>query len=159
MKKLLAFFIVFIIIFFSGCSKEEKFGIEQFVSRINKNFETQYQTADFMLGKNGNDNNYLFYEFDNSLLSLNLNNDNQIVGIGLLTLAENNYSETIDNFCKYCSVFTGSDYQSQMKILNECDITPEQIKTTDSNMVITVGKYKYSVICNNYSVTLFCDRV
>ena len=159
MKKLLAIFMIFIIIFFNGCSKEEKFGVEQFVARMNKEYEAQCQTADFMLGKNGDENNYLFYEYSNYLLSLNLNHDKQIVGIGLLKTAENDYSQVIDNFCKYCSVFTGLDYQSQMKILTECDITPEQIKTTDSNMVITVGKYKYSVICNDYSVTLFCDRV
>lgn len=159
MKKLLAISFIFIIIFFNGCSKEEKFGVEQFVTRMNKEYNTEYKTADFLLGKNQDENNCLFYEDGNSLLSLRLNNNNQIVGIGLLSLPEKNYTQVIDYFCKFCSVFTGFDYDSQMKILNECEITTEKIKLTDSNMVITVGKYKYSVICNNYSVTLFCDRV
>ncbi len=159
MKKLLAISFIFIIIFFNGCSKEEKFGVEQFVTRMNKEYNAEYKTADFLLGKNQDENNCLFYEDGNSLLSLRLNNNNQIVGIGLLSLPEKNYTQVIDHFCKICSVFTGFDYDSQMKILNECEITTERIKLTDSNMVITVGKYKYSVICNNYSVTLFCDRV
>ncbi len=159
MKKLLAISFIFIIIFFNGCSKEEKFGVEQFVTRMNKEYKTEYKTADFLLGKNQDESHSLFYENGNYLLSLELNNDNQLVGIGLLTLKDNDYTQTIDKFCCFCSVFTGLTYDNQKRILDECGITAEKIKATDSNMIITVGKYKYTVICNSYSVTLFCDRM
>lgn len=159
MKKLLAFFITFIIIFFNGCSKEEKFGVEQFVDRCNTIYNTNYKTADFLLGKNKLEDNYLFYEKENTLLTLILNKENQITGTSLLTTADNNIHEYIDEFCRTASVITNSDYEVQKEILKQCGIDENSIKKTDSNWMITVGKYKYSVICNNYCITLFCERV
>lgn len=159
MKKLLAFFTVFIIIFFNGCSKEEKFGVEQFVDRINQNYETEYKTSDFLLGKNQNEENCLFYEQGNTMIALLLNNENQITGTGLLITDDSNTQEYINEFCRISSILTNSEYVKQNEILEQCGIDKNSIKLTDSNWIITVGKYEYSVVCNNYSITLFCERV
>lgn len=159
MKKLLALFIVFIIIFFNSCSKEEKFGVEQFVDRINKNYNTEYSTSDFLLGKNQREENCLFYEQENSMIVLILNNENLITGTGLLITDDSNIQEYINDFCRISSTITNSDYTKQSEILEQCGINTDNIKKTDSNWIITVGKYKYSVVCNSYSITLFCERV
>ena len=159
MKKLLALFIVFIIIFFNSCSKEEKFGVEQFVDRINKNYNTEYSTSDFLLGKNQREENCLFYEQENSMIVLILNNENLITGTGLLITDDSSIQEYINDFCRISSTITNSDYTKQSEILEQCGINTDNIKKTDSNWIITVGKYKYSVVCNNYSITLFCDKV
>lgn len=159
MKKLLAFFTVFIIIFFNGCSKEEKFGVEQFVDRINQNYDTEYKTSDFLLGKNQNEENCLFYEQGNTMIALLLNNENQITGTGLLITDDSNTQEYINEFCRISSILTNSEYVKQSEILEQCGINENSIKLTDSNWIITVGKYRYSVVCNNYSITLFCERV
>ena len=159
MKKLLALFIVFIIIFFNSCSKEEKFGVEQFVDRINKNYNTEYSTSDFLLGKNQREENCLFYEQDNSMIVLILNNENLITGTGLLITDDSNIQEYINDFCRISSTITNSDYTKQSEILEQCGINTDNIKKTDSNWRITVGKYKYSVVSNNYSITLFCERI
>lgn len=158
MKKLLALFIVFIIIFFNSCSKEEKFGVEQFVDRINKNYNTEYSTSDFLLGKNQREENCLFYEQENSMIVLILNNENLITGTGLLITDDSNIQEYINDFCRISSTITNSDYTKQSEILEQCGINTDNIKKTDSNWIITVGKYKYSVVCNSYSITLFCER-
>lgn len=158
MKKLLALFIVFIIIFFNSCSKEEKFGVEQFVDRINKNYNTEYSTSDFLLGKNQREENCLFYEQENSMIVLILNNENLITGTGLLITDDSNVQEYINDFCRISSTITNSDYTKQSEILEQCGINTDNIKKTDSNWIITVGKYKYSVVCNSYSITLFCER-
>ena len=158
MKKLLALFIVFIIIFFNSCSKEEKFGVEQFVDRINKNYNTEYSTSDFLLGKNQREENCLFYEQENSMIVLILNNENLITGTGLLITDDSNIQEYINDFCRISSTITNSDYTKQSEILEKCGINTDNIKKTDSNWIITVGKYKYSVVCNSYSITLFCER-
>ena len=152
MKKLLALFIVFIIIFFNSCSKEEKFGVEQFVDRINKNYNTEYSTSDFLLGKNQREENCLFYEQENSMIVLILNNENLITGTGLLITDDSNIQEYINDFCRISSTITNSDYTKQSEILEQCGINTDNIKKTDSNWIITVGKYKYSVVCNNYSI-------
>lgn len=159
MKKLLALFIVFIIIFFNSCSKEEKFGVEQFIDRINKNYNTEYSTSDFLLGKNQREENCLFYEQENSMIVLILNNENLITGTGLLITDDSNIQEYINDFCRISSTITNSDYTKQSEILKQCGINTDNIKKTDSNWIITVGKYKYSVVCNSYSITLFCERV
>ena len=158
MKKLLALFIVFIIIFFNSCSKEEKFGVEQFVDRINKNYNTEYSTSDFLLGKNQREENCLFYEQENSMIVLILNNENLITGTGLLITDDSNIQEYINDFCRISSTITNSDYTKHSEILEQCGIYTDNIKKTDRNWIITVGKYKYSVVCNNYSITLFCER-
>lgn len=159
MKKLLALFIVFIIIFFNSCSKEEKFGVEQFVDRINKNYNAEYSTSNFLLGKNQQEENCLFYERENSMVVLILNKENLITGTGLLITDDSNIQEYINDFCRISSTITNSDYTKQSEILEQCGINTDNIKKTDSNWIITVGKYKYSVVCNSYSITLFCERV
>lgn len=157
MKKICCLTIILCLL--CSCSKESKFGIEQFVSRMNKEFLTAYKTSDFMLGVDENGNNYLFIDGDNYLLSLPLNSNNDIIGVSLLCTQDYDISAAVNEFQNICCVFTENDTDTQRSILNDCGITADTIKYTDSNSIITVGKYKYTVVCNQYSITLFCDKI
>lgn len=157
MKKLLAIFLVVITVLLSSCSKESKFGIQQFTDRMNRTFETNLQTSEFLLNKNG-DNNTLVLSKESSLISLFLDKDNNIKGISILVTADGDIGSTKTAFCQMCSVFTGNDFNHQMSIFDESDFFND-IKFADGNSVITVGRYKYTIVSNDYSVTFFCDRV
>lgn len=158
MKKLLAILMVFITVLFSACSKESKFGIQQFTERMNKTFETDYKTSDFVLSKR-EDENVLFLSEENSLISVFIDNNNYIKGVSLLITADGDIEKAKNTYCQMCSIFTGNDYESQMKIFTESDFFNESIKFADGNSLITVGRYKYTVVCNDYSTTFFCERV
>ncbi len=158
MKKLLTVLITFMLVFISACSKESKFGAEQFVTRMNHEYETDFMTSDFLLCKAG-EKNALFCDGNDSFITLSLDSENEIVGVGLMITADSDTGYGTEMFCKISSVFTGNDYDTQNKILSDCSITANKIKFTDSNTVITVGKFKYTTVCNKYSVTLFCDRI
>jgi hypothetical protein len=158
MKKLLAFIMIFIIIFFSSCSKESKFGIQQFTERMNKAYGTEYKTSEFALSSR-NDNNFLFLSKDNTMLSVFIDNDNNIKSISYLVTADGDIENAKITYCQMCSIFTGKDYESQMDIFTESDFLGEDIKFADGNSLITVGRYRYSVICNDYSITFFCNRM
>lgn len=156
-KKITILTVVFLLL--CGCSKETKFGIEQFVSRMNEQYKTTYKTADFMFGTNENDEKYLFYDSIDGLITLSLDNNNDIKGVSLLINESMDINEGVNTFCRLCCIFTGTDEETQRSTLSNCTITADTIKYADSNIVITVGKYKYTVVCNEYSVTFFCDRV
>ena len=158
MKKLLAILMIFIIIFFSACSKESKFGIQQFTERMNKTYETDYKTEDFVLS-NRNDTNFLFYSQDCTLLSVFIDSENNIKGISFLVTADGDIEQAKITYCQMCSIFTGNDFDSQMEIFTESSFFDDNIKFADGNSLITVGRYRYSVICNDYSITFFCERV
>lgn len=158
MKKLLAILIVIITILFCSCSKESKFGIEQFVNRMNNTYDTDYTTGDFLLSKK-NDESFLFFTRGNQMLSLSLDEKNNIKEISLLITADNDITDTKKLFCQMCSIFTGNDYNTQYKIFNDSDFFNENIKFTDGNSQITVGRYKYTVVCNSYAITFFCEKI
>ena len=158
-KKMLLIVISISLSLLCGCSKESKFGLEQFTSRMNTQFDYSLNTADFILHIDENENNNLFCELNSSLVTLSLDNNNDIKGISLLSTDSQDIPNTINFFCNMCCVFTGNDYDAQKSIFDSCQINTDIIKYADSNNVITVGKYKYTVVCNEYSVTLFCDRV
>lgn len=158
-KKILVVFLSILFIFLCGCSKESKFGLEQFTSRMNTQFEYSLNTADFILSIDKNGNNSLLFEWENSLITLSLDKGNDISGISILSTNTQNFSLSLKLFTDMCCVFTGNDYDTQQSILNNCQINTECIKYADSNKVSTVGKYKYTVVCNDYSITLFCDRI
>lgn len=158
MKKLLAILMVFITVFLCACSKESKFGVQQFVERMNENFETDYTTNEFMLSKK-NDKNFLFLTGENNMITLLLDDNNNIKGISLLITADGDIEGAKNTYCQMCSVFTGNNYETQLKIFNDSEFLSDEIKFADSNSLITVGRYKYTIVCNDYSVTFFCDRI
>ena len=82
-----------------------------------------------------------------------------ISGISLLFLPETDISYQIDYFAKMCSVFTHTQFELQRKNLNDSGINMDKINFADSNTTVTIGKYKYTVISNAYSITLSCDRI
>lgn len=157
-KKIVSIYVCFILIFLCGCSQESKFGVQQFVERMNSQYGTDFATADFILGTDETKESYLFCEKDEMLISLSLDTNNTIRGVGLLLTESMDINEGLNTFLHICCVFTGESEENQRATLTNCQITAEKIKYADSNFVITVGKFKYSVICNDYSVTLFCDR-
>ncbi len=158
MKKVLAILMVIIIISFSGCSKEKKFGVQQFTERMNEDFDTNYSTSEFMLSKKNNDNLLLCIR-ENNMITLTLDKDNNIKGISFLITADSSIEKAVNTYCQMCSVFTGNDYESQKKIFDEADFLSDNIKFTDSNSLITVGRYKYTVVCNEFAITMFCEKI
>ncbi len=158
MKKFLAITLSFITIFFTGCGKESKFGIEQFVKRMNNDFEITYEIDNFVLGEN-EDESFFFCKEEGRLTALSIDANNKIKGIALTLTANADIENDVVLFCKMCSVFTGNDYEAQRQILNDGKITADKINYADSTNVITVSRYKYAVVCNEYSVTMFCDKV
>lgn len=158
MKKLLAVLIVFITMFLCSCSKESKFGVQQFVERMNENYDTDYQTSEFLLSEK-DDENFLFLTRKNNMITLLLDDDNNIKGISLLVTADENIENAKKTYCQMCSIFTGNDYNNQLKIFNDADFLSEDIKFADGNSIITVGRYKYTIVCNDYSITFFCDKI
>lgn len=158
-KKIMLSFICLSIILLCGCSQESKFGVQQFVERMNSQYETDYTTDEFILGTDNNGENYLFCDRNGILITLSPDTNNTIRGVGLTITESMDINIGLNTFSQICSVFTGKTESEQQTILTDCGITADKIKYADSNFVITIGKYKYSVICNDYSVTLFCDRV
>ncbi len=158
-KKTLLIIVSISLIFLFGCSKESKFGLEQFTSRMNTQFDYSLNTADFILHIDENENNILLCELDSSLITLSLDSNNDIKGISLLSTNSQDIAYTLNFFCNMCCIFTGNDYDTQKSIFDSCQINTDTIKYADSNNVITIGKYKYTVVCNQYSITLFCDKI
>ena len=156
-KKIIA--LICVLLCLCGCSKEEKFGLQQFVSRMNEQYNTTYKTADFMLGTDAKNQKYLFYDSNDGLITLSLDKNNDIIGVSLLINESIDINKGINTFLNICCVFKCSSNEDEKKVFADCGITTDTIKYADSNMVITVGKYKYTVVCNEYSVTFFCDRV
>lgn len=158
MKKLLAFFMVFIIIFLCSCSKENKFGVQQFIERMNDNFQTDYNTDEFILSKKDN-NNFLFMTREDSMITLLLDENNNIKGLSLLVTADGDIENAKTLYCQMCSVITGNNYESQLKIFDDSQFLSKKIKFADSNSLITVGRYKYTIVCNDYAITFFCEKM
>ncbi len=158
MKKLLAVLMTFITILLCSCSKESKFGVQQFVERMNENYETDYSTSEFILSKK-DDDNFVFLTRENKMINLMLDEDNNIKGISLLITSDGDIAETKDIYCQMCSVFTSNAYDAQLKIFNDSDFLNEKIKFADGNSVITVGRYKYTIVSNSYAITFFCDKI
>lgn len=159
LKKICIFLSVICLFAFGGCSQESKFGVQQFTERMNTQYGTDFATSDFIFGTDEAGENYLFCEKDEMLISLSLDTNNTIKGVGLVLTKSMDINAGLDTFLHICCVLTGEDEENQSVTFKKCGITEKKIKYADSNFVITVGKFKYSVICNDYSVTLFCDRV
>ena len=157
MKKLLAILIVIITIFLCSCSKESKFGAEQFVERMNSAFGTNLETKSFHLSQRG-ENSFFFSTDDTSMTTLIIDNDSNIKGVSILITADGNIDDTKNTYCQMCSIFTGNNYENQIKIFKESKFF-DDIKFTDGNSLITVGRFKYTIVSNTYSITFMCDRV
>jgi hypothetical protein len=158
MKKLLAIIMIFITVFLCSCSKESKFGVQQFVERMSETFTADYTTNEFMLSeKNGE--NFLFLTRGKNMITLLLDNNNNIKGISLLITADSNIENAKELYCQMCSIFTDNDYKTQLKIFNDSDFFCKDIKFADGNSIITVGRYKYTIVSNSYAITFFCDKI
>lgn len=157
-KKVVALIFTLSFIFLCACSRESKFGAEQFVDRMNRSFETDYLTSEFLLGNSDNGDEYLFSERGNSLITLFLDTNSNIKGVSVLMADNGDINSLINTYLQLCCVLTGNSVEDQSAILQNCGITADNVNFADSNIVITVGKYKYVAIENNYSITLICER-
>lgn len=159
MKKTAAVLLIVSALLLSACSKESKFGVEQFAQRMNSLFDAGYSTSEFMLGEDADSGKYLMCEKDSGTVILMIDSDSELTGVSLLITDESKAQAALREFLEMCCVLTDNDETSQSTVLSNCDITADSIKFTDGNTLTTVGKYKYTVIRNSASVTLFCERV
>lgn len=159
-KKISILLVITLLFSMCGCSRETKMGIGEYCDRIHKDYGITINENSLLLEKNG-DINTVYCNLNSSLLVFYLGNNNNISGIaGMLSKDnEGELSTFLDNFQKCVSVFTMNSEDSIKKTFEECKITAEKIKFTDGNSVFTVGKFKYSVITNEQSITVFCERV
>lgn len=157
-KKVVALAFTLSFIFLCACSQESKFGIEQFVNRMNKSFETDFSTSEFLLGGSEDGEKCLFSERGDSLITLFLDTNSNIKGVSILLTDNGNINSLINTYLQLCCVLTGSSTEEQSAVLQNCGITADNIEFADSNIIITVGKYKYVAVGNSYSITLICER-
>ncbi len=159
MKKICLILSVFLILGLTACSKESKFGVQEFCGRMNTQFETELDTALFSLATHENGEQFLVSENDEMLIFLALNSDQKIKGVGLVLTEDYDIAKGISTFAQSCAVFTNTSIDEQKATLLNCGITAEGIKYADSSFYITVDKYKYSIVCSEFGVSLFCDRI
>ncbi len=159
-KKISILLVITLLFSMCGCSRETKMGIGEYCDRIHKDYGITINENSLLLEKNG-DINTVYCNLNSSLLVFYLGNNNNISGIaGMLSKDnEGELSTFLDNFQKCVSVFTMNSEDSVKNIFDECKITAKSIKFTDGNRQYTVGKFKYSVVTNEQSITVFCKRV
>lgn len=161
MRKKISLLLIFItLIILCGCSREAKMGIGEFSDRINKDYGLILREESMLLEKN-EESNTVYCKIDSFLFIFYLGSNNNISAVSAMLSKENEseLTEFLDDFEKCVSVFTLNSKDSVEQIFTDCKITADNIKFTDGNQLNTVGKFKYSVITNEFSVTLFCERV
>ncbi|MCH5171057.1 MAG: hypothetical protein J1F24_07205 [Oscillospiraceae bacterium] len=161
MRKKISLFLIFVtLIVLCGCSREAKMGIGEFSDRINKDYGLILQEESMLLEKN-EESNTVYCKIDSFLFVFYLGSNNNISGVSAMLPKENEseLAEFLDDYEKCVSVFTLNSKDSVEQTFQNCKITVDNIKFTDGNQLNTVGKFKYSVITNEFSVTIFCERV
>ena len=161
MRKKISLFLIFItLILLCGCSREAKMGIGEFSDRISKDYGLTLEDKSMLLEKN-DESNTVYCKLNSFLFVFYLGSNNNISGISAMLPKENEseLTEFLADFEKCVSVFTLNSKESVGQTFRDCKITADNIKFTDGNRQNTVGKFKYSVITNEYSVTIFCERV
>lgn len=161
MRKIISLILIFcILILACGCSRETKMGIGEYSDRIQKDFGLVLDEKSILLEKNG-ENSTVYCNINSFLFVFYLGNSNNIRGLaGILPKEkESELSSFLDSFKKCVSVFTLNSPDDTSRALEDCKISAESIKFTDGNKLNTVGKFQYSVITNESSVTVFCERV
>lgn len=159
LKKSAVILISVLLLFMCACSKESKFGLSEFTERMNNSYGTNFETASFLLGAREDGSECFFSETETGLICIFPDSNSTIKGISAMETESGNINELITLYLQMCCVFTGTEENEVQSILKNCEITAEEIKFADSCSVNTVGKYKYTVVCNRYAVTLFCERV
>lgn len=161
MKKIISAFLLFSLIFlFGSCSRDMKIGIGEFSDRIYNDYKLTVDQNSFSL-ENENGKNKVYCKISSSLFVFYLTDNGNICGIAALLPKnrENDLKLFLSDFKKCSSVFTLYTLEETEKIFSDCGISEDKIKFTDGNKLYTVGKFKYSVVTNELSVTLFCERV
>lgn len=161
MRNKIALFLVFtVLILLCGCSRETKMGIGEFSDRLHKDYGLTFSEESVLLEKNGEENT-VYCNINSYLFIFYLGSNSKICEIaGILPKEDGEkLSDFLDTYEKCVSVFTLNSEDSVKSTFNECGISAESIKFTDGNFMNTVGKFKYSVISNELSVTCFCKRV
>lgn len=160
MKKITAAVLsAILLLLLPACSQESKFGVDEFSKRLESDFDITLDTADLVLGNDKNGDTYFFAETAFGLIALFPDSNNNISGLSLLCEAGGDIQSATDLYCKVCCILTGSDMDTQRATLTNCGITADRIGFTSGSQINTVGKFKYVAVCNEYSVTLFCERV
>ena len=132
LKKFMLSFICLTLIILCGCSQESKFGVQQFVERMNTLYETDFTTDEFILGTDNEGKNYLFCDRNGILINLSIDTNNTICGVGLTITESMDINIGLDTFLQISSIFTGKTEDEQNAILTDCGITANKIKYADS---------------------------
>ncbi len=158
-KKIALFLVLTVLTVMCGCSKETKMGFGEFSDRINNDFDLTLEESSISLEKE-NEKNKIYCKLDSYLLVFYLGNNNNISGFAGMLPKENEdeLPEFLEAFGKCVSVFTLSPLHDVKSLFKECKITADNIKFTDGNQQNTVGKFRYSVVMSDISVTVFCER-
>lgn len=158
-KKIALLLILTIFIFMCGCSKETKMGFGEFSDRINSDFDLTLDESSISLEKD-DEKSKIYCKLNSYLLVFYLGNNNNISGFAGMLPKENeaDLPEFLEAFEKCVSIFTLSSPSDVKSLFGECKITADNIKFTDGNQQNTVGKFKYSVVTSDVSVTVFCER-
>lgn len=161
MRKKISLILVFtFVILLCGCSRETKMGIGEFSDRLHKDYGLTLSEESVLLEKNGEENT-IYCNINSYLFIFYLGSNNKICEIaGILPKEDaDKLTDFLDTYEKCVSVFTLNSEDNVKSTFKECGISAESIKFTDSNFMNTVGKFKYSVISNELSVTCFCKQV
>ena len=161
MRKKICIFLSFILIFsLVGCSRENKFGVGEFSERIQNDYGLTVDESSISLEK-ADGKNRIYCKMNSFLLVFYLGSNDNISGFAMMLPKEDEgrLSEFYDNFQKCVSIFTLSPLEKVEDTLGSCGITLQSIKFADSNRLNTVGKFRYTVVTSEISITLFCERV
>ena len=159
MKKLIILTLIIIIFIFGGCGKSSKIGLYEFNNQLNKISKTNFLAENYMMTQNKDGEKFLSLNIIDGIISLFPQNDKTIKGVSLLFTNKSECENNIKLFRNLCCVLTGNDENTMDNILNDCEINSDTIDFSNKNFVMTIENYKYTVVSNEYSVTLFCERV
>lgn len=163
MKKIISIFLAVLLPLIScGCSRESKMGIDEFLSRIKKDYSVEIDESTLSLEET-DEKKVVYCRISNFLCVFYLGTGNNISGIAVMadgeTDNENITAELIESYAKCAAVFTMQSEDEIKTVLSERGITADKIKFTDSNLLFTVGKFEYTVVADTEYITLFCRRV
>ncbi len=161
MRKIISVLLAITLVFMlTSCSRESKFGVGEFCDRIRADYEIEVNESSVYLDKHDGKNR-IYCTCNSFLLVLYLGVNDNISGVAMMIQNDqkDKLESFLDSYKKCVCVFTGMNFEDTTKIFSDLKISADKINFADNSSVCTVGKYKYSIITNEMTITLFCERV
>lgn len=167
MKKFIAFFVVFTLLFLSGCVQKDLIDIYVFSDRFakhSKNFEID---SDNLIAKENNNKLSFPLVFNNKfLLTVNTNAETSLITeISVTYMFENKRELSDENFSSFIEIsdsaakaFTNSENTEE--IFSELSLVKKADALKDNHLTFKKGFYKFSFISNEigFYFTASTDR-